>query len=82
MSQERLMWQGQLREKTLEARRLKISVEGLRDGIRLALNPHVDIGEIDEEAVGNKVIEFAEKLADYKELCDDMAKLKRDLGIR
>ena len=81
MSSERLVWQGQKQEKLQQAKKLELSISGLRDSIRAGLNPHVPISELNHELVTQQAFELADKLIRYKQLCEEVLALNRSLGI-
>jgi hypothetical protein len=78
---ERLIWQGQKQEKSLAAQELKISIEGIRDSLRILLNPHTDVGEMDPEKISGQAFELADKVARYKGLEAEIKNLNRSLGL-
>lgn len=81
MNQERLIWQGQKQEKIQESKKLELSISTLRSDIRMALNPHVPISEIDQELLTNQAFELADKLIRYKQLCREIDAINHSLGI-
>ena len=81
MSNERLVWQGQKQEKSQKAKKLELSISGLRDSIRTGLNPHVPIFEIDQELVWEQAFELSAKLIQYRELCAQITAINKSLGI-
>ncbi|WP_321495618.1 hypothetical protein [uncultured Desulfobacter sp.] len=78
---ERLIWLGQKQEKDLAARQLNISIIGLRDSLRIMLNPHTDPVEIDPAQVQQAAFELADKVARYKELKAEIKNIDRSLGL-
>ena len=78
---ERLLWQGQKQEKELAAEGLKISIEGLRSSLRIALNPHMKVGEIDPKVVSQQSFELSEKVIKYKALQEEIKSINQSLGI-
>ena len=80
MSTERLIWQGQKQEKLHESKKLEMSIATLRSDIRVALNPHVPISEIDQELLTNQAFELADKLIRYKQLCREIEAINKSLG--
>lgn len=81
MSSERLVWQGQKQEKLQQAKKLELSISGLRDSIRAGLNPHVPISEIKQEQVWEQTFELSAKLIEYRELCAQVIAINKSLGI-
>jgi hypothetical protein len=80
MTQERLIWQGQKQEKTRDAKKLEISISGLRTSIRTELNPHVLISSLNHELITEQAFELADKLIRYKELCAQVEAINNSLG--
>ncbi len=81
MSRERLIWQGQKQEKTLNAKKLETSINGLRTSIRTELNPHAPISDLNHDLVTQQAFELADKLINYKSLCAEIEAINRSLGI-
>ena len=81
MSTERLIWQGQKQENIQECKKLEMSILTLRSDIRVVLNPHVSISEIDQESLCQQAFELADKLIRYKQLCKEIAAINKSLGI-
>jgi len=81
MSSERLMWQGQKQEKLQNAKKLELSISGLRDSIRTELNPHNSISEINHELVTQQSFEMAEKLIQHRQLSSEIEAINKSLGI-
>jgi len=78
---ERLIWQGQKQEKTLEAKRLETSIKGLRESIRTNLNPHNPIKDIDYEIVREQAFELADKVIRYNGLYSEIEAINQSLGF-
>ncbi|MCF6246907.1 MAG: hypothetical protein L3J69_06045 [Desulfobacula sp.] len=78
---ERLMWQGQKQEKALKAKELELSVDDLRSGIRIELNPHKPIGEINHELMSQKAFELADKLIQFNALNKEIKAINKSLGV-
>lgn len=81
MSTERLIWQGQKQEKIQEAKKLEMSISGLRNSIRTELNPHAPISEINLDLVSEQAFELSDKLIRYKQLCSEIEAIDKSLGI-
>ncbi|WP_035238132.1 hypothetical protein [Desulfobacter vibrioformis] len=77
---EHLIWLGQKQEKDLAARQLNLSIIGLRDSLRILLNPHIDPVEIDPVLVQHQSFELADKVVRYKELKAEIKNIDRSLG--
>lgn len=78
---ERLIWQGQKQEKTLAAKQLETSINGLRESIRTNLNPHAALSEINHELVSQQAFELADKLIRYRALCSEIEAINQSLGL-
>jgi hypothetical protein len=81
MSSERLVWQGQKQEKLQQAKKLELSISGLRDSIRTGLNPHVSISEINQELACGQVFELSEKLIQYRKITAEIIAINESLGL-
>ena len=79
---ERLIWQGQKQEKELAAKQLEISISGIRDSLRVVLNPHAAVAEMDPEVLWSQAFELADKLTRYKGLLSQIRNINRSLGIK
>lgn len=82
MNRERTLWQGQRQEKLQAAKKLELSITGLRDSIRGGLNPHDPISSINQELVAEQAFELSEKIIRYKELCAEILAINDSLGIK
>jgi len=80
MDRERLQYQGRLREKELEAERLGLKAKGLRDSLRLHLDPFDRIEEIDVALAYGEMGDLAETVLKLKEALSEIAAIKRALG--
>ncbi len=78
---ERLIWQGQKQEKELAAGQLKISIEGLRDSLRILLNPHANVVDMDPGAITQQAFDLGDKLARYRGLQAEIKNINRSLGL-
>jgi len=81
MSVERQRWQGQKQEQELAGKKLRISIDGLRNNIRLLLNPHDPVEEIDPETIRQQAFELADKVVLYRDIKEKIKNLNRALGI-
>lgn len=77
---ERLKWQGRLAEDELEARKLRLKIEGLRDGIRDKLDPLDEVGGLDADVVAEAAVALAVAHGDYLATLARIYKAKRLLG--
>lgn len=77
---ERLKFMGRLREKELEAERLKLRIKGLRDAIREALDPFERVVDLALDVVAQQAVEAAELQIQLKEILAEIRAIKRALG--
>lgn len=75
------MWQGQKAEKALEAKRLETSIKGLRDNMRVLLNPFYKVGDIDQEQLAGQAFEFCDKVTRYKAVTAEIEAINKSLGV-
>ena len=77
---EQLKFRGRLAEKSLEEKKLRLRMEGLRDSVREILDPFDDIYELRIEVAVEQVLELAGLQADLKETIDTIAAINKALG--
>lgn len=77
---ERLQFMGQKEEKKLEAKRLKLSIEGLRDSLRAGLNPFSPISNIQGGKIAEQAFELADKLILHNTLEEEIKAIDKALG--
>ncbi|MFH2074786.1 MAG: hypothetical protein ABIJ57_05490 [Pseudomonadota bacterium] len=77
---ERLKFQGRLVEKELEARRLKLRIEGLRDSVRDILDPFDAIEELRVDTAFEQMSDLAARWLEHKELVGEIKALRKALG--
>lgn len=77
---ERLKFAGRLAEKEMEMKKLGLSIRGLIESIRDALDPFAAIDEIHADVAAQMAVELAEKQIRYKELLSEVAALRKALG--
>lgn len=80
MERERLQFQGRLAEKELEAKNLKLKAEGLRDTIRLYMDPFAKIEDIDIGVAYQAMNELMQTLVKYKDILAEITAIKKALG--
>ena len=78
---ERLKYQGRLVEKRLEAKKLKLRIEGMIDSIRTQLDPFEDIENIKAHLIAGQAVDLSEYHTMYMETLEDIRKLKKELGM-
>ena len=77
---EQLKFRGRLAEKELEAKKLSLRMEGLRDSIRELLDPFENVAALRTDVAMEQVIELAGLSIDLKEAIETIAALKKILG--
>ena len=77
---EQLKFRGRLAEKELEAKKLRLRMEGLRDSIRELLDPFEPVAALRTDVAMEQVIELAGLNIDLKEAIETIAALKKILG--
>lgn len=77
---ERLKFQGRLAEMEVEAKRLKLRMEGLVRSIRDALDPFEDPADLACDQAAQQTVELAGIQADYKAALDEIAAINKALG--
>ena len=80
MERERLQFQGRLAEKELSAKKLELKAEGLRDVIRLHIDPFAKIEEIDVEVAFQAMTELVDATLEYREILGEIKAIKKALG--
>ena len=80
MDRERLQHQGRLRETELAAERLELKARGLRDSIRMNLDPFAPIEELDVELAFQAMTELVKIVLELREARADIAAIKKALG--
>jgi len=79
---ERLTIRGRLAEKEHEARRLEMSIQGDIAAVRSILAPFAPLVEIQAQQAAVQAVELAGKHAEYLGLLDEIANMKRALGMQ
>lgn len=80
MERERLQYQGRLREKELEAEKLKLKAKGLRDSLRMHLDPFEKIEEIDVAVAYGEMGDLADTVLKLREALAEIAAIRKALG--
>lgn len=75
-----LKHEGRLRQKELEARQVKLRMEGLVSSIRDLLDPFEEIEALRADVAAGQAVELASLQATYKGLLGEMAAIKKALG--
>jgi len=79
LEQERLQAKGRLLEKRNEVRHLKLKCEGLRDTVRLYMDPLARIEELEIELAAEVMSEFLATFLELKEALDHLKNIERAL---
>jgi hypothetical protein len=78
---ERLVLMGRLEETRLQAERIKLKMEGLRDAVRGCLPPFEAVENLMARIAAQQAIELAALQVQYRDLLEIMAAMRRDLGM-
>ncbi|ADW18584.1 hypothetical protein Despr_2445 [Desulfobulbus propionicus DSM 2032] len=81
LDNERLTRRGLLAEKEQRLRQLESSMQGDIHAVRLALEPFAPLHEIRPDQAAAQAVELAGKHAEYMGLREEIAALKRALGM-
>ena len=79
---ERLKFQGRLAEKELEAKTLKLRIEGMIDSIRSHLDPFESIVNLKAHLIAGQAVDLSEYHTMYMEILDEIRLLKKELGMK
>ena len=77
---ERLKALGHLEEYRLEATKLKLKLEALRDSVRNALDPYEPVEELKAERASQGAFELLAVQQRYKEILEEIRRIEKDLG--
>ena len=80
MSEERLRFQGRLAEKEQEMKSLIVRIAGLRDSIRIMLDPFGPLPDIKADVVAAQAVELANHHIRYMELRQEITAIEKVLG--
>jgi deoxyadenosine/deoxycytidine kinase len=78
---ERLKYQGRLVEKRIEAKNLKLRIQGMIYSIRAHLDPFDKIENIPALLVARQAVDLSEYHTMYTTALDEIEKLKEEIGI-
>jgi len=79
---ERLKFQGRLAEKELEAKTLKLRIEGMRDSLRSQLDPFETIENLKARLIAGQAVDLSDYHTMYIEILEDIRRLKKELGMK
>lgn len=77
---ERLKWLGRRQELELEKKRIEISISGLIDHLREALDPLAAIADLDPEKIAAWTVDLESARNRYREVVADLKKIKEMIG--
>lgn len=77
---ERHKFMGRLEEKKIEAEKLKLKLEGLRDSIRDHLDPFDDVEELKLDVMAVQALEAADLQMKLQALREEIRAIKKVLG--
>jgi len=77
---ERLKFKGRLAEMEVEAKRLKLRMDGFVRSIRDALDPFEDPADLACDVAAEQAVELAALQADYKAALAEITAIKKALG--
>lgn len=78
---EVLKYRGRLAEKKLEAKKLKLRIEGMIDSLRAQLDPFENLKNLKAPLIAGQAVDLSEYHTMYLSALDDIQKLKREIGI-
>lgn len=78
---ERLTIKGRLAEKEAQLSNLKLSIYGNVSAVRMLLPPFAKIEELQPQEAAVQAVELAAKHLDYLGLKDEIAAMKKALGL-
>lgn len=79
---ERLKYQGRLAEKRLEAKKLKLRIEGMVSSLRIQLDPFESIEDLKAHLIAGQAVDLSEYHTMYVEILEDIRNLEKELGIK
>ena len=79
---ERLKFQGRLAEKELEAKTLKLRIEGMISSIRSHLDPFENIENLKSRLIAGQAVDLSEYHTMYMDVLDEIRLLKKELGMK
>ena len=82
MSEERAIRLARLEGYRMEAGGLRVRLQGLRDSLRVFLDPDLPLREIKGDTVSQLGMEFWAVQQRYRETVDEIERIERDLGLR
>jgi len=80
MDEERLRFQGRLAEKQLKADELKLKIVGLRDSVRVKLDPFEPVEDLNIEVAYELMVDLAAAHIEYVEILGEIQAIKKALG--
>jgi len=77
---ERIQHLGHLREEELKEQELRLRIEGLRDSIRVKLDPYIEVRHLGADIVAQQALELANVSIQYDSCLNKIAAIRRALG--
>ena len=77
---ERLKFQGRLAEKEMEAKKLKLRLEGLIESLRDQLDPFEMVKDLNGDVIADMALEIAAYRVEYLGVLDETKAIKKALG--
>lgn len=78
---ETLKYRGRLAEKRLEAKKLKLRIEGMIDSLRTQLDPFEDLKNIKARLIAGQAVDLSEYHTMYLSILSDIRKIEKEIGI-
>ncbi len=77
---ERIQYQGHLREEELREHDLRLRIAGLRDSIKIKLDPFIGVEHLAADLVAKQALDLAQMHIQYLECVKTIGAIKRALG--
>jgi len=77
---EHLQIKGHLVEQEMRSGELKLKIMGLRNALRMNLDPFSPISDLPSDLIAQQALELAQLHIQYKECSDTIAAIKKALG--
>ncbi len=80
MNQEQAIWKDQRRKKKFEAQKLEKEIKELRHALRMDLNPHAPITELNGSLIYDQAIRLKDAIILYDAVTKEIANINESLG--
>jgi len=77
---ERLKFKGRLQEKKQEAARLKLLLDGEREGLRDLIDPIEPLENLKADAIAAQSLEFSTRIIRYREVLSEIKLIEKTLS--